>query len=727
MNALAEAPLRAALTVAVDNDGVAVITMDVPGQSMNLATVGLGRELDAMLNRFAADAAVRGLVITSGKADFMAGGDIRSMVDSFSSLGDEASVYREIARPFTELLRRLETCGKPVVAAINGSALGAGVEIALACHYSVVADVPRLVLALPEVTIGLIPGAGGSQRLPRRIGIERALPLLLDGTRLSPAEAVRLGLIDELATPDQLLPRARAWLLDAPKARQPWDEKGYRVPGGAGFFEPRLNQLYSQNATRLSLIGQHNLPAPIALLGVVARGTALPLDAGLRLESREFTRLLRDPVSRNLMRTGFLSRGECDKLARRPVGIQPATFNRIAVVGAGLMGRGVAQVAAEAGLDVVMLDLDADKAAAARQQVADNLAKRVNKQRLDPGKREQILARIATASDYAALAGCGLAIEAVFEDRKIKAEVLRRLRAALGPEAIIASNTSALPISQLAHGLEGAQNIIGLHFFSPVDRMPLVEVISGVQTSPQTLAHSLDFVKLLRKTPIMVKDAPGFYTTRIITAYLFESVGMVGEGLPPALIDNAARQAGFGIGPLALMDDLTLDLTYHATCRRRDETGAAWREPYGFSVFQRFVAELGRKGRRYGAGFYDYAEGRRTPWAGIVQVYAPASERPAVAELKQRMLYIQALEAARAYEEGVIADAGEGDVGSVLGIGFPAYTGGVFSLIDTMGLRAFVDACERLAERHGERFRPTPWLRDRASRNQLFHSPKRSS
>ena len=712
------------LTVAVDGYGIALVTMDVEAEPMNLATLQFGGELGAAVETLAADPAVRGVILTSGKRDFMAGGDIHGMVDSFEQLGNEATVYRQIARPFSELLRRMESCGKPFVAAINGSALGAGLEIAMACHRRIVADLPRLILALPEVTIGLIPGAGGSQRLPRLIGIERAVPLLLKGTRLSPGEALKLGVVDEVVPPEQLIERARAWLLAGGNSRQPWDEKDYRVPGGAGFFDARISRYFSQTATRLALSTQHNLPAPIALLSAVARGTAVPIDAGLRIESREFTRLLKNPVSRNLMRTSFVSRAKCDKLARRPAGVAPAELKRIGVIGAGLMGRGVAQVSAQAGFEVVMLDVSAGQAQSGRQGIADNLSRRVAKGQLDAAAAEQIVARILATEEYSRLAGCDLVVEAVFEDRKVKADVFRKVRAAVGPEAIIASNTSALPITQLAEGVEAPQRVIGLHFFSPVDRMPLVEVVSGAQTSSRTLAHALDFVKSLRKTPIQVMDAPGFFTTRVITAYLFESVGMVGDGIPPALIDNAARQAGFAIGPLALMDDLTLDLTYHATCRRRDEAGGAWKEPYGFPVFHRFVAELGRKGRRYDAGFYDYAAGRRLPWPGLQQVYASAKELPQVADLKQRMLYIQALEAARAYEEGVIADPGEGDVGSVLGIGFPGYTGGGFSLIDTVGIGAFVDACERLAERHGERFLPSPWLRARAARKQPFHATR---
>ena len=712
-----------ALDVQVDADGIAIVRIDVPGRPMNLATLELGVELNALIERVVADTAIRGVVLTSAKADFMAGGDIHAIVAQFERLGDEATVYREIARPFTEVLRRLETCGKPVAAAINGPALGGGLELALACHYRVVADLPKLVLALPEVGIGLIPGAGGTQRLPRLIGIEAAASLMLEGTRLSPAEALKHGIVHAVVAPGEVVEAARQWILSGGSAQQPWDRKDYRVPGGAGFFDAGVNRYSNATATRLSVETRHNYPAPIALLSAVVRGCAVPIDAGLRIESREFTRLQKNPVSRNLLRTTFISRNACDRLARRPADVPTKTFYRIGVVGAGLMGASVAQVAAERGIDVVLLDASESQAQAGRRRIAEGYDKRIAKGRLETAIAGAALERIAPTADYRALTGCELVVEAVFEDRKVKAAVFDKLGAVLPSDAIIASNTSALPISALAESVAQPQRFIGLHFFSPVDRMPLVEVISGRRTSAATLAQALDFVKLLRKTPIQVNDAPGFFTTRIITAYLFESVGMVGDGLSPVLIDNLAHQAGFGLGPLALMDELSLDLTHRATCQRREDAGPNWREPYGFSVFETFVGQLGRKGRRYGAGFYDYVEGRRRPWPGLSALYPSKTGISATeaGEIRERMMMIQALEAARAWEECVIDDAAQGDVGSVLGIGFPSYTGGVYSLIDTIGAPALISACDRLADRHGERFRPSRWLRERAARGERFH------
>jgi 3-hydroxyacyl-CoA dehydrogenase/enoyl-CoA hydratase/3-hydroxybutyryl-CoA epimerase len=710
------------LTFDCGDDGIAILTIDIPGKKMNLATPELGLALAKAVARVAADPAIKGAVVTSAKADFMAGGDIHALVNAFGRRGDAAAIYRIVARPFSEMLRRLETSGKPFVAAINGSALGGGLELALACHHRIVSDAEKLIIALPEVTIGLIPGAGGTQRLPRMIGIRQAVRLMLDGTRLTPAEALKNGVVDAVAAPGELMRAARAWVAGCTEPTQPWDRKGYVVPGGAGFFDPAITAFFNAEATAITVKTQHNLPAPIALLDAVAHGTAVPMEAGLRIEARAFTKLLMDPTARNLMRTEFISKSACDKLAARPAHIARRPPARIGVIGAGLMGAGLAQVSADAGLDVVLIDVSAEQAAASLDRIGRAYAKKVERGTLTQARADAALARITPTDAYEALADCDLVVEAVFEDQAVKQAVLARAAAVLRPDALLASNTSGLPITGLAAELPRPDRFIGLHFFSPVDRMALVELVRGRRTSDETLAHALDFIKALRKTPIIVNDAPGFFTTRVITAYLFECIGMVGEGAAPTLVDNAARQAGFAIGPLALMDELTLDLTHHAESKRRDLAGADWQPPHGFGVLDRFVAGLGRTGRRHGAGFYDYKDGKRRPWDGLGEIYAPAAKAHDVTTLKQRMLFIQSLEAARAFEQGVIDNAGEGDVGAVLGIGFPAYTGGVFSLIDTLGSAKFVADADILADRFGERYRPTPWLRDRAARGEAFYA-----
>jgi 3-hydroxyacyl-CoA dehydrogenase/enoyl-CoA hydratase/3-hydroxybutyryl-CoA epimerase len=706
------------LDYAVGFDGVAVITIDVPGSSANVMTPAFRTDLAAVVDRVSADAAVIGAVITSAKSDFMAGGDLKAMVDQFSVPMSKQEAFA-IATLMSPLLRKLETCGKPFVAAINGPAMGGGLELALACHARVALDDPKVQMALPEVTLGLISGAGGTQRLPRLIGVQKALPILLKGTRLGAKQALELGIVTStVATGLVEVARAQA---AGTNPVQPWDRKGYQVPGGASFFDADLGATYNLTATSIAKDTNRNYPAPIALLTVVARGAFLPMDAALHLESCHFARLVLDPVARNMVRTSFVSKGELDKLARRPKDVAPASLKQVGVVGAGLMGSGVAQVCAAAGLAVVLIDASVAQAEAGKQRLADAYAKQVQRGRMQQEKVDAILARINPAADYTMLSACDLVVEAVFEDRKVKGDVFRKLQEVLRPDAIIASNTSSLPISGLAEGIVHPARFIGLHFFSPVDRMPLVEVVTGALTSDQTLAHALDFIKLLRKTPIVVKDSRGFFTTRVISAYLTESVGMLAEGVKPALIDNAARLAGMPIGPLSLIDELTLELGYNAMNQEKADLGDAWVEPVGYKVQKKFVAELGRKGRRFGSGFYDYADGKKALWPGLDEVYPPARVQPDVVELKTRMLYVQSLEAARCFEEGVIASAGEGDVGSVLGIGFPGYTGGVFSLIDTVGIAQFTATCERLADQYGERYRPSAWLRARAAAGTAFY------
>ncbi|MBK5123962.1 enoyl-CoA hydratase/isomerase family protein [Burkholderia sp. R-69980] len=704
----------------VEDDGVAVVTIDVPGSSANVMNDAFRSDLAAAIDRVTNDSAIRGAVLTSGKSDFMAGGDLKAMVEMFAIKLSAREAF-DIASQMSPLLRKLETCGKPFAAAINGAALGGGLELCLACHYRVAADNPKLVVGLPEATLGLMPGAGGTQRLPRLIGIQKAFALMSKGTRLSAREALEAGIVHAVVPSEELVAVARSWIVAQGDPQQPWDIKGYKVPGGAGFFDSDLANFFNLSATAIARDTQRNYPAPIALLTAVARGTAVPIDAGLHIESCQFAKLIMDPVACSMARTLFVSKGELDKLSRRPRDIAEFKPARIGVIGAGLMGTGIAQVAALAGLDVTLIDASLAQAELGKTRLADAFAKQIQRGRMRQEKAEAILLRIQPSDDYASLSDCDLVVEAVFEDRKVKADVFAKVKRFLKPGAILASNTSTLPITGLASGVEQSDRFIGLHFFSPVDRMALVEVIVGESTSQTTLAHALDFIKLLRKTPIIVKDSRGFFTSRVISTYLSEAMSMVSGGVLPALIDNAAKQAGFPIGPLSLIDDIGLEVGYAAMKQEREDLGAEWVEPAGFKVQRRFCDELDRKGRRAGKGFYDYPNGQRALWSGLTDVYSPLPEQPEVQELKTRMLYIQALEAARCFEEGVISDAGEGDVGSVMGIGFPSYTGGVFSLIDTVSPAVFVDTCDRLAEQFGERFRPSAWLRERAREGTLFH------
>lgn len=703
-------------------DGVAVVHLDVPGSNANVIGDLLIADLDRLVQQVKAEDAIKGVVITSAKSDFMAGGDLKAMVKLLFAPLTAEDAYR-IATMFQPTLRRIETCGKPWVAAINGPAMGGGLELALACHYRLAVNSPKVQLGLPEITLSLMPGAGGTQRLPRLIGIAKALPLLLKGTRLDPSQALDLGVVHALAEPGEIVTSAKDWILHHADPVQPWDKKGFAVPGGGGFSTAELGQMYNMTATQISRDTLHNMPAPMAILNAVARGTAVPLDAALHIEACEFAKLVLNPVARNMVRTLFLHKGELDKLARRPKDVVPMEHQRIGIIGAGLMGTGLAHSAALAGLDAVLIDATLERAQAAKANLAAEFSKRVAKGRMKQDKADALLARIHPAGDYAALANCSLVIEAVFEDQALKKEVLGKAAKAVRPGTVLASNTSTLPITELAGGLEQPDRFIGLHFFSPVDRMPLVEVVTGKATSQATLAEALDLCKTLRKTPIVVNDSRGFFTTRVIGAYIQEAFAMVGEGVPPALVDNAAKLAGYPVGPLAMLDEVGMDNGYKAALAERDAVGAErWKPGAGFAVNEQMVTQLERRGRRFGAGFYDYENDKRKPSAALARAFPPPAELPPVEELKQRMLFVEALEAARALEEGVITDPAEGDVGAVLGIGFPGYTGGPFSLIDTVGLDAFIVACDKLAARHGERFRPSDWLRERARRNQPFHA-----
>ncbi|MGJ7541688.1 3-hydroxyacyl-CoA dehydrogenase NAD-binding domain-containing protein [Variovorax sp. LT1R16] len=705
----------------VDADGIALITLDVADRPMNVFTPAFSADLRAAVAELTQRADVRGAVITSGKRNgFLAGADLKDFV-GFHARGTTAVEAAELIAESAQPLRALERCGKPVAVAVNGLALGGGFELCLACHHRVLVDDPRAVVGLPEVTVGLLPGGGGTQRLPRLIGIERALPLLLTGRHVAPAEALALGLVDAVVPAGELIATARRWVLAQSEAQQPWDMKGYRVPGGTGALAPHANGSFGATVARIRRETQDNYPAPLAILSAVYEGTQLPIELGLRIEAQYFGPLLAGPVARNLMRTLFVNRGAAQKLARRPAGVPRQPVQRLGVLGAGMMGAGIAQVAAAAGIAVVLVDATQAAAEAAKARIAAAYAKEKG------ADAEQRLARITATADVALLRGSDFVVEAVFEDRAVKAEVMARAALALGDvpaDFVWASNTSTLPIDSLAAHWQKPAQLIGVHFFSPVPRMPLVEIILGPQTAPAALARALDFVQQLRKTPIVVHDSPGFFTSRIFCAYVDEGMAMLAEGVAPALIENAARQAGFATGPLAVTDEVSLDLQQQVIDQAKaDGLDARFLRGHAQAVVARMNA-LGRLGRKSGGGFHDFlAEGGKQLWPGLAGEFPIAAVQPAVEELKQRLLGIQALASAQCVEEGVVTEAADADLGSILGLGYPSWTGGTLSYIETVGLRAFVAQSDALAERHGERFRPSAWLRARAEAGQPFHPP----
>jgi 3-hydroxyacyl-CoA dehydrogenase/enoyl-CoA hydratase/3-hydroxybutyryl-CoA epimerase len=712
------------IRIDVDAAGIATLTIDLPGRSMNVITQAFTAELAAAVERVATDPGIKAAIITSGKSAFIAGADLMEIVHLYGSGITAPELLRQIGR-YSALLRRLETCGKPVAAAVNGTALGGGLELALACHYRVLANDPKAVVGLPEVQVGLLPGAGGTQRLPRLIGIQPALELMTQGTHVEPRQAQALGIVHAVVPAAEVVNAARAWLTGSPDAVQPWDKKDFRWKGGAGAMHPAAQQVFTAGTAMIAEKTQHNIPAPIAILSAVYEGSIVPIDAGLRIEGRYFTQLLLDPVSRNMIRTLFINKGAADKLVRRPAGIPPARVTRLGMLGAGMMGAGIAFVSARAGMDVVLLDTSLEAAEKGKDYSRALLQKRVDQGRSTAAERDALLAKIHTTTDYADLAGCELVIEAVFESRQIKADVTRKTEKVIAPTAVFASNTSTLPITGLAEASSRPANFIGLHFFSPVDKMPLVEVIRGRQTSDECLAHALDYVAQIRKTPIVVNDSRGFYTSRVFMTYCNEGMALLKEGVLPATIENAGKQAGMPVGPLAVHDEVSLELSAKIYKQTRKDLGKAYQGPSAIAVALKLVA-LGRLGKKAGKGFYAYPPAgdktaKKSLWPGLAEIFKPAKKQPAVAEVKQRLLYVQALETVRCMDEGVVTDAADGDIGSILGWGFPPWTGGTLSLIETVGLAQFVADCDRLAAKYGQRFAVPESLRQRAARGEGFY------
>lgn len=701
------------------SDGVAIVTLDNADETMNVVADRFIADMNAAIADLRDDEAVTGVILTSGKPAFMAGADLKLMVAAYGRM-TRPEAY-EFSHNATRMHRALETMGKPVACAMNGLALGGGLELALACHYRVLADDPKAVVGLPEVTLGLLPASGGTQRLVRLLGAEKALGLLLTGKSLRPAEALKAGIVDALAPADQVVAKAREWLAGNPEPSQTWDRKGFFMPEMRGMMVPEVAMGASVAAAGVVRDAGYNLPAPIAVLQSVFEGMQLPMDKALSVESKYFARLLTDPVARNIIRTTFISKQAAEKGARRPAGLPKTTYTKIGVVGAGMMGAGIALVSAAAGIDVILIDRDQASAAKGKAYSEKVWGKLVAKGSLTQDKMDAQLARITPTDDFALLTGCQLVVEAVFEDVDIKADTTRKVEAVVPAEAIYASNTSTLPISGLAEASARPDQFIGMHFFSPVDRMGLVELIMGKQTSPETLAKALDFIAQIRKTPIVVNDSRGFYTSRVFQTLVYEGAAMLEEGVEAARVENAAKAAGFPVGPLALLDEVTMDLPI-----KINEQAIAQNDPNyvvrgGVDALKAMIA-LGRGSRKAGAGFYDYpADAPKHLWSGLKDQFPPVADQPGQDELKTRFLYAQAIETARCLEQGVLETAQDADLGAVYGWGFPAWTGGTLSYIDTIGLESFVREADRLTQLYGPRFAPSAWLRDRAARGESFY------
>jgi 3-hydroxyacyl-CoA dehydrogenase/enoyl-CoA hydratase/3-hydroxybutyryl-CoA epimerase len=691
-----------AVTIETGADGVVVAVMDLPGRPMNVVGDALLAGLSQALDRLGEPQA-RGLLLTSGKADFCAGGDL-----------DRMATWRRPEPPFQAaqsmkaVLRRMETQGKPVVAAIHGHALGGGLEIALACHARFALDDAGIKLGQPEVKLGLMPGGGGTVRLPRLLGQQAALEIMLQGNDLSPQRALGLGLLAGLA-PDReaLMAQARAWMAAHPAAHQPWDAPNFRFPGGDSRASAAL-PMWSVVPSVAGAKSRGNVPAVQHIMSSVFEGGLLGFDAASEVESRYFAACATSIECRNLIGTLWTQLNAVKKGASRPVAVARSRVARLGVLGAGMMGAGIAHAAARAGIGVVLLDKTQAAAEEGKAHAQGLLDQALAKGRCNAGQRDAALARIAPTTDFARLADVDLVIEAVFEDRAVKADVTRQAEAVLGDGAVIASNTSTLPITGLAQACARPDRFIGLHFFSPVHRMPLVEIIVGAQTSDQTLARGFDFVRQIGKTPIVVNDRRGFYTSRVFATYLMEGVAMLIEGVHPRHIEMAALQAGMPMPPLALQDEVSLSLSLHVTEQTRldlSREGKPYAEHPGMTAVRR-LCEIGRVGRKAGHGFYDWGAQGRTLWPGLADLFPTATTQPPQRELIDRLLFVQANEAARCLEEGVLRSVADGNVGSVLGWGFAPFHGGALRFIDAMGPAAFVDRARALAAAHGPRFEP---------------------
>ena len=705
----------------IDADGIAVLTVDVKDKPMNVMTPEFVDDIAEAAEKISTDDQIKGAVVTSGKSSFMAGADLKNLVANFEQRTDAAEVYAWCRR-LQQAYRKLETCGKPVAAAINGTALGGGLELALACHYRVVGNSPKTRLGQPEVQIGLMPGGGGTQRLLRLMGIEAALRMNTEGKHIVPGKALEMGFVDEVVEPGKEVAAAKAWVQTTDTTDAPWDRKGFKVPGGAGLMHPAAIQIQTVGTALMQKMTNHNYPAPLAIMSATYEGSVLPMDTALDVESKYFTQLLMDPTSRNMTRTLFLNKGAADKLVRRPKGPEKRSVKKLGILGAGMMGAGVAYVSAYAGMQVVLLDVSKDNAEKGKDYSRNLLQKRIDRGRMDADKAADVLDRITTTNSYDELAGCELVIEAVFEDTDIKADVTAKTEAVIPADSIFASNTSTLPITGLAKASQRAEQFIGIHFFSPVDKMPLVEAIVGEKTGDVAIAQALDYIQKIRKTPIVVNDSRGFYTSRVFGTYSKEGITMLAEGINPALIENVAKQAGMPVGPLAVTDEVTLELSHHVMTQTKKALGDAYVATPADDVIRRFVEDLDRKGKRFGKGFYEYPEGeKKRLWPRLAEHYPLASEQPGPDEVRKRILYVQAIETVRCLDEGVLTHPADADIGSIFGWGFPPYTGGTISFIETEGLKQFVSEADRLATTYGERFAVPKSLRSMAEKGETFY------
>ncbi|WP_250282578.1 3-hydroxyacyl-CoA dehydrogenase NAD-binding domain-containing protein [Frankia sp. CiP1_Cm_nod2] len=698
---------------AQDPDGVVVLTLDDPQASANTLNRDFVESLQAAVDRLGREKeTITGVVLTSAKKTFFAGGNLNELK---ALRKEDAAEFTAHLNRIKGLLRALETFDRPVVAAFNGAALGGGLELGLATHHRIAADVPGNQIGLPEVGLGLLPGCGGVVRTVRTLGVVDALnKVLLPGTRFSPADALEAGLVDEVvASIPELLPRAKEWIQKNPEARQPWDVKGFQIPGGAPDSPSLAPVLPSLTAKLRAQLGGSPLQAPRAIVAAAVEGAQVDVDTASLIETRYLIHLATGQVAKNLIQAFFFDTQHIKAGGSRPAGFDRFQARKVGVLGAGMMGAGIAYAAAKAGIEVVLKDVSLAAAERGKAGVEKTLSRAVAKGKTSQEQADAVLGRILPTEDPADFAGVDFVVEAVFESAELKHKVFGEIEEIVDPDAVLGSNTSTLPITLLAQGVQRPEDFIGIHFFSPVDRMALVEIIKGERTSERTLARVFDFVQQIRKTPIVVNDSRGFFTSRVIIAFLNEAVAAVGDGIAPASIEQAALQAGYPAGALQLIDELTLTLPRKIRQEARaavEAAGGVWKEHAAEAVIDRLIDEFGRPGRSGGAGFYEYdGSGRRQGlWPGLHEAFRVPGRAIPFEDLKERLLFAETLEAVRARDEGVITSIPDANIGSLFGIGFPSWTGGVFQYINQYkgGTAGFVARANELAERYGERFTP---------------------
>ncbi|WP_396587596.1 3-hydroxyacyl-CoA dehydrogenase NAD-binding domain-containing protein [Bermanella sp. R86510] len=705
-----------------DSDNIVTLTMDMPGQSANTMNADFRESILAIADRLENEKdSISGVIYASAKDTFFAGGDLKELI---AVTKDDAEDFFNMVEQIKAPLRKIETLGVPVVAAINGAALGGGFEICLASHHRIALNNPKLKVGLPEVTLGLLPGGGGVARMVRLLGLEAAFPFLMEGKQVNPEKALKAGLIHDIAdNSEDLMAKAKAWVKANPKSTQPWDVKGYKLPGGAP-SHPAVAQKLAIVPSVLRQKTKGCYPAPEKILAAAVEGAQVTFDEACTIESRYFTELTTSQIAKNMIGTFWFQLNEIKAGGSRPNGIDKQVTKKLGILGAGMMGAGIAYSTAMSGIDVVLKDVSMEAAEKGKAYSDGLLKKRISRKQMSEEKAKTVLDRILPTDKAEDLEGCDLIIEAVFENRELKAKVTQEAEAFLDKDGVFASNTSTLPITGLATASKDESKFIGLHFFSPVDKMPLVEIIMGEKTNDETLAKAFDYVLQINKTPIVVNDSRGFFTSRTFGTFVNEGIRMLAEGVEPQFIESAALQAGMPVGPLAVQDEVSLTLSRKVTRQTREDLqaeGSDLEVSPAEALIDSMIDDFKREGKAAGAGFYDYpAKGKKQLWPGLREHFVKADASVDFEEAKERLLFIQAIETLRCYEEKVLTSVRDANIGSIFGIGFAPWTGGAIQYVNQYGVRNFYQRAKDLTDKYGERFNPPKILAEHAEKDILF-------